>query len=146
MTGSGLDGKVQNQSAAGRSKIEQLVSRVYSLMVRCKQILFKSTERNQGRLAQGGEIRGRGRQAAWEPGEGVQVAGKVENTGSGKAEVTPPPAYLWRGVLREQTCGHIVEREEGGVGAKEAQGDGVTSNLCPDEGAGSRSQQEDTVI
>lgn len=39
-----------------------------------------------------------------------------------------------------------MEREEGGVGAKEAQGDGVTSNLCPDEGAGSRSQQEDTVI
>lgn len=103
MTGSRLDGKVQNQSAAGRSKIEQLVSRVYSLMVRCKQILFKSTQRNQGRLAQGGEIRGRGGQAAWEPGEGAQVAGKLENTGSGKAEVTPP-AYLRRGVLREQTA------------------------------------------
>lgn len=73
-------------------------------MVRRKQILFKSTQRNQGRLAQGGEIRGRGGQAAWEPGEGAQVAGKLENTGSGKAEVTPPPAYLWRGVLREQTA------------------------------------------
>lgn len=89
MTGSGLAAKFGIKSTAGRSKIEQLVLRVYSLMVRCKQILFKSTQQNQGRLTQGGEIRGR--EAAWEPGEGV--AGKLENTGSGKAEVTMPPAY-----------------------------------------------------
>lgn len=73
VTGKGLGGEVRNQSTAGRSKIEQLVLRVYSLTVRCKQILFKSTQRNQGHVTRGGEIRGRG--AAGEPGEGAQAAG-----------------------------------------------------------------------
>lgn len=116
--GERLGGKVRNQSTAGRSKIEQLVLRVYSLMVRCKQILFKSTQRNQGRLTRGGEIRGR--VAAWEPGEGAQAAGKLETQAAEKLR-----SLCLLHICGAASCGSRQRprhREKGGVGVKGARG------------------------
>lgn len=79
--------------------------------------------------------------AAWEPGEGAHVAGNL-----GKTQETQAAEKL-RSLCLLHICGAAsCGREKGGVGVKEAQGDGATSNLCPSEGAAIMSQQEDTVI
>lgn len=151
--------KVQNQSTSGQSKIEQLVFHVSSLVVRCKQILFKSTKLNRERLTRGGEIRGRG--GASEPGERVQVAAQLETQAVEKlrsSSLLLCITYLQYCVLWEQTTLCIRrpqreretkrerEKESAGVSVKGAQGHRAASNLCPSQVAENRSQQEDTAI
>lgn len=71
-----LHTKVQNQNTSGLSKMEHLVFHVYSLVMRCKWILFKSTNLNQDCLTWGGGSRRRGVLQHWE--STVQVAAALE--------------------------------------------------------------------